>query len=111
MSEKVKILIVEDYSTTQELYEEALGVLYELVMVSTLAEAKNALAQDDFQIAIVDGHLPDGTGYDLAESLSSKMKVVMGSGSETPSVAPVGYEIVDKLKAIKIAKLWSAEDR
>lgn len=64
--EKCKILIVEDDISSQQYYTIILEDSFDLEIVSTVAEAKNALAKSEFCVAIIDISLPGGeNGIDL----------------------------------------------
>ena len=72
-----RVLVVEDNAVVAILVEEILtGAGYEVVMASSLAEARAAVAAD---LLLCDVDLPDGTGVDLAVELG--VPAVMMSGS------------------------------
>ncbi|MBT3630247.1 MAG: response regulator transcription factor [Candidatus Marinimicrobia bacterium] len=69
---KPMVLIVEDDLSSQQYYEVIFEDEYEITMVSTVAEAKQALKENVFEVAIVDISLPGGkSGIDMIEYLCS----------------------------------------
>ena len=67
---KAKVLIVEDDLSSQQYYSVILEEKYEICMVSTVEEAKQALKQNIFKVAIIDISLPGGeSGIDLIKDI------------------------------------------
>ena len=67
---KAKVLIVEDDVSSQQYYSVILEEKYEICMVSTVEEAKQALKQNIFKVAIIDISLPGGeSGIDLIKDI------------------------------------------
>jgi CheY-like chemotaxis protein len=63
-----KILLVEDYLPLNRLLCDSLeDEDYRVDCVGTAAEAYRMLDQGAHDLAIVDVHLPDGSGYDIAD--------------------------------------------
>jgi len=63
-----KILLVEDYLPLNRLLCDSLeDEDYRVDCVGTAAEAFRMLEQGAHDLAIVDVHLPDGSGYDIAD--------------------------------------------
>ncbi len=63
---KSKILLVDDDPYTRRLFENLFRVGdIELVSATSVAEARLAFDQSDFNLAILDQRLPDGNGLDL----------------------------------------------
>ena len=63
-----KILLVEDYRPLNRLLCDALeDEGYRVDNAGTAAEALGALDQVAHDLAIIDLHLPDGSGYDIAD--------------------------------------------
>ena len=61
-----KLLIVEDDLSSQQYYTIILEDKFELKIVSTVVEAKKALAEIEYQVCLVDISLPGGEdGFDL----------------------------------------------
>jgi len=71
MSDKsTKILILEDDISSQQYYGFIFKEKYEIKIVSTISEAKIALQEETFEIALVDFSLPGGeNGLDLIKYL------------------------------------------
>ena len=89
-----KLLIVEDDASLQQILSwdfEDLGYL--VTAVSNCLEARQILAREPFDLALLDYHLPDGNGLQLVEELRRNypnMPVIMSSGlscAETASRA------------------------
>src|SRR5262245_40699671 len=55
-----KILLIEDQNYFAELTREALGGLFETIVVSNIARARAAMSQDRFQLVILDLSLEEG---------------------------------------------------
>lgn len=71
------LLVVEDDRQLVALLREQLTLAgYAPVMATTLAEARASLADQLFELVILDLNLPDGDGLDLADEIAS--------GSKTP---------------------------
>ncbi len=65
-----KILIVEDDISSQQYYSFIFTDMYEIRMVSTITEAKKALEEETFGVALIDFSLPGGeNGLDLIKYL------------------------------------------
>ena len=70
---KAKILIVEDDISSQQYYTFIFKDKYEIKIVSTIAEARRALEEDTFAIALVDFSLPGGeSGLDFIKFLNQQ---------------------------------------
>ncbi len=66
MSEKLKVLILEDAEPCVALIEYLVDTLgLEAMAAGTIGEARNLLAKRSPEIAILDVELPDGLGTDL----------------------------------------------
>jgi len=65
-----KVLIVEDDLSSQQYYTIIFSGHYEITMAADVAEAKEFLKNEEFQVAIVDISLPgDENGLDLIKYL------------------------------------------
>jgi len=70
---KVKVLIVEDDLSSQIYYTHLLEDQYDLHLVTNVADAKTALKQHEYSVAIVDISLPgDESGIDLIKFIQDK---------------------------------------
>lgn len=68
-----ELLLVEDDDDVRRALERVLDHAgYGVVSVSTMAEARIMVEQRDFEVAVVDFRLPDGTGADLVEDLVAR---------------------------------------
>jgi two-component system, NtrC family, response regulator AtoC len=82
-----RILVLEDDLIVRKGIEQQLRQRrYEVVALDTLAAAREALARDAFDLAIVDVRLPDGEGTDLLRELQNRphkplVVVISGFGS------------------------------
>jgi DNA-binding response OmpR family regulator len=78
-----KVLVVEDDPLQLRLLEDHLRTVgFDILSAMTLAEARQALAAQPIQLAILDVQLPDGSGFDLCEQIDNEsayngMPVVM----------------------------------
>ena len=71
-----RILLVEDHKpTAQALKHLLMRRNYEVVTAGSVKEACAVASQGKFDLLISDIGLPDGTGYDLMEELSSREKL------------------------------------
>ncbi|NQV30085.1 MAG: response regulator [Candidatus Marinimicrobia bacterium] len=70
---KPKLLIVEDDISSQQYYSVVLRELFDLSIASTVEQAKQALADEKFELALVDISLPgDEDGIDLIKFIRSE---------------------------------------
>ncbi|HVK99078.1 MAG TPA: response regulator transcription factor [Dongiaceae bacterium] len=79
----LNILLLEDHSATAQWLQTTARLAFPGARVrhaSSLAEARTALQQEAFQLALLDIHLPDGSGTDLiphARAYQRELMVVM----------------------------------
>ena len=72
-NDKAKILVVEDDLSSQQYYTIILEDSYDLKIVSTVIEAKKALGEVDFHMAIIDISLPgEENGIDLIKFMEKE---------------------------------------
>ena len=90
----MKLLLVEDNPADAEFLAASLrrqrSCDVELVNVTTLAEATDRLRKDDFDILLLDLHLPDGSGIqclDTIQSVNSTIPIVVLSGQDDEDFA------------------------
>lgn len=69
-----KILIVEDDKTLGDVLQRELSKEYSVSLARTKSEALTKIKSDRFDLLILDLGLPDGSGFDIAESFSSPVK-------------------------------------
>src|SRR3989454_945411 len=95
-----KIIVLEDDLVVRKNLEQQLRYKrYDVASASTIAEAQELLAKDNFDLMVVDVRLPDGKGTDLLKQLQTrpvKPLVVMISGMGTVELAVecTGKELV-----------------
>lgn len=92
----MKILYLEDNSTDADLTIRKLTQTvdnYDIIHVNTLSDARKRLKKDkEYDLALIDMHLPDGNGLELLvelreKNLSCAIIVLTGSGDEESAVA------------------------
>jgi len=68
-----KILIIEDDTTFAQILEVFLTKNHhQLQLVETVQEAKKIVAQQEFDLLLIDYRLPDGTGLDVLKTVREK---------------------------------------
>ncbi|CTQ50618.1 ATP-binding protein [Jannaschia donghaensis] len=85
--DRLRILHIDDDSDTLELVGEAVGYSASIVRSRSLAEARDSLARQTFDLVILDIEMPDGSGFDLLPSLPPVTKVIVFAGTDT-NLAP-----------------------
>lgn len=79
-----RILLLEDLPELANVLVELLNEKYQATHVADLKSAKEVLATNEFDLLIFDVSLPDGSGFDLYESLvkekSRKIPVIFLTG-------------------------------
>jgi len=81
-SERKRVLCVENDADQCDLVREVLSN-YDVVAAPTMAEANVRLADEPFDLVIVDEHLTDGSGMELCRhinELSHRPRVIMITG-------------------------------
>jgi two-component system response regulator PilR (NtrC family) len=89
MSEKVRVLIVDDERSMQEFLEiffRREG--FDVSTASDVASATLRLESDDYDLLISDMQMPDGSGLDL-------LKVVRASGQDTVTIMITAFATTD----------------
>lgn len=92
-----RVLIVEDEPDIASMLAEALTLAqFEVSTASSQASAKECLANQEFDIVLIDLRLPDGDGLDLAREIraASETPVVMMSGQADDIDRILGLEMV-----------------
>ena len=87
-----RLLYVEDDSDIVQMVAALLGNEVDLVVAHTLAEARNKLRQEIYDIAILDVALPDGSGLDLIPFLKNVGQpptpvIIFAAQEVTPSIS------------------------
>jgi len=68
---KCRVLIIDDHDDTTEMLKILLGEEdYEVTTTATMQEALSLAAGKDFDIYVLDRHLPDGSGLELCTKLN-----------------------------------------
>ena len=68
------ILIVEDDKTLGDVLQRELTKEYSVSLARRKSEALTKIKSDRFDLLILDIGLPDGSGFDIAESFSGPVK-------------------------------------
>ncbi len=67
-----KILLVEDSKESYKLVEMALSSISEVKWATNMAEAKEIIPKESFDLYLLDMELPDGNGVELCTPIQSK---------------------------------------
>jgi two-component system NtrC family response regulator/two-component system response regulator AtoC len=96
-SPPIRILVVEDdEALSSVLCEELAGAGHAPLPARTVAQARDALRDREFDVALTDLSLPDGSGVDLLRQISSE-------GLPIESIVLTGYATVQTaLEAMKL---------
>jgi two-component system, repressor protein LuxO len=109
-----RVLVVEDTALLSMLYESVLGRAgHRTAIAATLAEARAMLAQESFNLVLLDLQLPDGDGMTLLEELRSQPEtrviVITANGSINRAVEAMRAGAFDFLvKPFDEARLMGA---
>ncbi len=89
-----KILLVEDDRTLGEVLRNELTKEYSVLWARTKKEALEALKKERYELLILDIGLPDGTGFEIAETLRDPVKphFLFLTAQNEPEVRLKGYE-------------------
>ena len=91
-----KILVIEDDKKLNDGIKMALrSEEYEIIQSRSLEQARDAMKQDSFDLAILDLNLPDGNGLDFLTKLrkTSAMPVILLTANNLESDIVVGLEL------------------
>lgn len=95
------VLVLDDEEDLAQLIASALSEAgYEVTVVNTVAAAQAILNQREFGVALLDMHLPDGTGTDVLRRL-------IADGSLTEVIVLTGNR--DIASAIEVMKLGASD--
>ncbi len=90
MEERTRILLVEDDKVDQMAFErlvEREALPYDYVVAGSVSAAREILANAQFDAALIDYMLGDGTAFDLFDEIrGAPIIVVTGSGDEEVAV-------------------------
>lgn len=81
-----RVLHVEDDADVIEVIRSVLEDTVDYVYANTLAQARQRLEQEHFDLVLLDLGLPDGSGDELIDAIGIDTQVVMFSGDPTSSV-------------------------
>ncbi len=96
-----RVLVVDDDEALAEMISEALGQSgHEVQIAPSVAAASVLLESRDFDVALLDMHLPDGSGSDVLRRL-------IDEGSSTEAIVLTGSR--DITGAIQIMKLGASD--
>lgn len=105
MNPRPRLLLLEDDATLQQLVRMGLEELdLELLICSTLAEARATLAEAPVQMLITDLMLPDGSGLDLIEELAERPDLLKGAPITVFSAGLVG-DVQQRLAQLGVWRL------
>lgn len=87
----IKILNIEDeevdHLALMRMVKEK-GLAYEVDRAANIAEGLKAIGEKQYDVALLDYRLPDGTGLDILDKLKGTASIlVTGSGDETVAVS------------------------
>ncbi|MBN2146164.1 MAG: EAL domain-containing protein [Anaerolineales bacterium] len=90
MSERIKVLLIEDEKVDQMAYNRFVqreGLPYDTVIVDSIQETRAILASQKFDIILIDYFLGDDTAFELLEELRDTPTIVItGLGDEEIAV-------------------------
>lgn len=108
-----RILLVEDDADVRLMLEHVLlHEGYEVDTAETVNGGKERLRSGSYDLALLDGKLPDGHGSEVADAASAqgiKVLIVTGYAFTFPAHARERYEVL--LKPLRPAELVSAIER
>ena len=82
--ERCRVLIIDDHEDTSEMLKLLLGEEdYEVKIAVTVQEALRLATNEDFDLYVLDKHLPDGSGLELCAKLNEitpKVPCIVYSG-------------------------------
>lgn len=90
-----KILVVEDDKTLGDVLTKELAKYYTVILSRTKREALAHVKKDRFDLLILDINLPDGNGFEIAQSFSgpNKPQFLFLTALNEPETRLHGYEI------------------
>ncbi|MDW8262451.1 MAG: PAS domain S-box protein, partial [Phycisphaerales bacterium] len=93
----LRVLLVEDHTTTGEILGRLLGRIgCRTTVASSSAEALRAAAEEEFDLILSDIGLPDGSGHEL-------LRVLRQRGLKAPAIALSGYGMSSDLESSRAA--------
>lgn len=102
-----RVLHVEDDSDLAGVIKESLGTEIDFIQAASLQDAKTKLAQETFDLMVLDLELPDGSGLELLETFHDE------NGNARPviilSASDIGQDIRRKVSAVLVKSRASEE--
>lgn len=107
------MLIVEDFQALRQTFARQVGATFEAIAVATAAEAREAIDRlaDPPAGAIIDVHLPDGSGLDVLERLRVRFPgtpAMVVTGSRDPAI-PNRSHLLDAMFVAKPVPIENVE--
>jgi len=88
--EKIKVLLLEDNELDVEAIVRLIKVQnldYDLKTVSTCSDARQCLSETNYDVALLDSHVPDGSGLSMLSDLGDVPAIIItGQGDEDTAV-------------------------
>lgn len=88
--EKLRVLLLEDNKLDSEAIVrliKAQNLNYDLKTVSTCSEARKCLSESSYDVALLDSHVPDGSGLNILSDLNGVPAIIItGQGDEETAV-------------------------
>jgi diguanylate cyclase (GGDEF)-like protein len=88
--EKIKVLLLEDNKLDVEAIVRLIKIQnldYDLKTVSTCSEAKQCLSETNYDVALLDSHVPDASGLSILSDLGGVPAIIItGQGDEETAV-------------------------
>ena len=101
MQEKIRILLVEDDKVDQMAFRrfvERENLPYDYAIAGSVSEARDVLAAERFDAALIDYLLGDGTAFDLFDEIkTTPFVIITGSGDEKIAVKAMKAGATDYL--------------
>jgi len=107
------VLIVEDFQALRHTFARQVNVSFEAIALATAAEAKRAIEElaEPPAGAIIDVHLPDGSGLDVLEQLRARFPrtpAMVVTGSRDPAI-PNRSHLLDAMFVAKPVPIENVE--
>lgn len=93
-----RILVVEDALEYHKLIQVSLGYKYQIDYAATIQEARQFIANNVYQLILLDVMLPDGTGFELcseirAEAKNQDVPIIFLTAKNSTSDKVLGFSI------------------
>jgi len=88
--ERIKVLLLEDNQLDVEAVQRLIktqNLNYDLKVVSTCKESKESLSKANFDVVLLDSHVPDASGLSILSDLNGSPAIIItGQGDEDTAV-------------------------